>query len=99
MALRESQLEREFVTSVHARGGLARKFVSPNRRGVPDQIIVWPGGHIHFVELKAELGKLTKLQQREQQRLTDAECTVHTLYGKRGVERYLLGMAVEGLSA
>ena len=89
MALKESQLERKFVTLVHDRGGLARKFVSPNQRGVPDRIVVWPMGHVHFVELKTETGKLSKLQASEQKRLTERGCAVYTLYGLDDVHQYL----------
>lgn len=87
--LRESQLEKKFVGMVQNRGGLARKFVSPNQRGVPDRIIIWPGGEVHFVELKTRSGKLSKLQESEQNKLTERGCTVFTLYGMAGVEDYL----------
>ena len=69
--LRESQLEKKFVGLVQNRGGLARKFVSPNQRGVPDRIVVWPGGRVHFVELKTRNGKLSKLQISEQKKLME----------------------------
>lgn len=42
--------------------GLALKFVSPGFNGVPDRIILLPGGKIYFVETKAPGKKLRKLQ-------------------------------------
>lgn len=86
--LRESQLEKKFVGLVQARGGLARKFVSPNQRGVPDRIVIWPGV-IHFVELKAWNGKLSKLQISEQTKLEDRGCRVFNLYGLHDIEEYI----------
>ena len=64
----ESELERRFVEYVKAHGGIAYKWTSPGRRGVPDRIVVLPG-HILFVELKTETGQLTPWQVREHQRL------------------------------
>ena len=93
--LREAQLEKKFVNMVQRRGGLARKFVSPNQRGVPDRIVIWPGGEVHFVELKTHNGKLSKLQEFEQKKLAERGCTVFTLHGLTGVEGYL--DAVDGL--
>lgn len=86
---RESQVEKRFVGLVEERNGLARKFVSPNQRGVPDRIVIWPNGDVHFVELKTRSGKLTKLQKHEQKKLTDRKCTVITVYGDSGVDDYL----------
>lgn len=43
-------------------GGLALKFVSPGRAGVPDRIILMPKGKVKFVELKSKEGKESKLQ-------------------------------------
>jgi hypothetical protein len=85
----ESQVEKRLVGMVQARGGLARKFTSPNQRGVPDRIVIWPEGVVHFVELKRTYGKLTKLQQHEQTKLKNLGCQVFTLYGIGDVEEYV----------
>lgn len=53
MTVRESQVEKYLAREVAQRGGLCWKFTSPNLRGVPDRIVVMPGGDVHFVELKA----------------------------------------------
>lgn len=42
--LRESSIERKLVTEVKKRGGLAVKFVSPGFDGVPDRLVLFPGG-------------------------------------------------------
>ncbi|BGI52477.1 MAG: VRR-NUC domain-containing protein [Candidatus Hamiltonella defensa (Ceratovacuna japonica)] len=93
LSQKESQLEKKFVAMVQSRGGLARKFVSPNQRGVPDRIVVWPKGHIHFVELKTHNGKLGKLQISEQKKLTERGCTVFNLYGLHDIEQYITNVA------
>jgi hypothetical protein len=59
----EVDIERYFCRQVKARGGYAFKWVSPGQRGVPDRIVLLPGGKVWFVELKAPGGRLSALQQ------------------------------------
>ncbi|RTE49624.1 VRR-NUC domain-containing protein [Actinobaculum sp. 352] len=51
--MRERDLESQLVTAVKNAGGIAPKWTSPGLDGVPDRIILLPGGLIAFVELKA----------------------------------------------
>ena len=61
--MRESVVEKKFVTEVKKRGGLAAKFVSPGLNGVPDRLVLFPGGRMAFVELKAPGKTMRPLQQ------------------------------------
>lgn len=45
------------------------KFVSPGMSGVPDRIVLFPGGHIAFVELKAPGKHMRPLQLRRKRQL------------------------------
>ena len=67
----EKLIERKLVDGVKARGGLCVKFYSAYQRGVPDRIILMPGGRIYFVELKSTGKKPTKLQEIFLQKLRD----------------------------
>jgi hypothetical protein len=58
-------------TKAKMAGGLAIKWVSPGFAGVPDRILIMPGGRIVFVELKAPGKKPTPLQARIIQMLVD----------------------------
>lgn len=60
--MRERQIEQTLVTAVRKRHGLCPKWISPGWDGVPDRIILLPGGHIAFAELKAP-GKTLRTQQ------------------------------------
>ena len=60
--MKESELERRFCGLVAQAGGKAYKFVSPGNSGVPDRIVVLPGGRIGFIELKQQGGQPRKLQ-------------------------------------
>ena len=51
--MRERTVEQALTRAVQAHGGLCWKFTSPGLAGVPDRIIVLPGGHVGFVEVKA----------------------------------------------
>lgn len=87
--MRESELEARLVRGVKALGGVAYKFVSPGNVGVPDRLVVLPGGVVAFVELKAEGGRLSPMQGRQISRLRGLGADVTVVRGAKGVERYL----------
>lgn len=68
--MRESVVERKLTTEVKKRGGLAVKFVSPGFDGVPDRLVLFPGGRLAFVELKAPGKKMRPLQAKRAKQLT-----------------------------
>ena len=51
--MREKQVEQKLVRAVKSRGGICPKFVSPGFDGMPDRIVLLPGRHFGFVEVKA----------------------------------------------
>lgn len=77
--MREKELEEKFRDEVKLAGGRAYKFISPGNSGVPDRLVVLPGGRIGFVELK-QRGKVpTKLQERQIDLLQGLGCCVAVL--------------------
>lgn len=50
--MREKTVEAALRKAVEDEGGLCLKWVCPGHTGVPDRIILFPGGVIAFVELK-----------------------------------------------
>lgn len=68
----EKDLEYKFRLAVKRAGGKAYKFVSPGNSGVPDRLVILPGGKAGFVELKQEGKKPTGLQRKQ----------IHDLLGK-----------------
>ncbi len=85
----EAAVERKLVEGVRKKGGWALKFVSPGTAGVPDRIVLMPGGFIIFVELKTDTGKLTKLQEITHLRLAGLGFPVRVVYGSEGVLAFL----------
>ena len=61
----ESEIERKLTDKVKGLGCGVRclKFVSPGFTGVPDRIILLPGAHVIFVELKQPGKKERKRQE------------------------------------
>lgn len=59
----EKEIEAQLVRLVKKHDGLCLKWVCPGWSGVPDRIILLPGGRVIFAELKRPKGgRLSKLQ-------------------------------------
>lgn len=59
----EKDIEQKLTTMVNKHGGLCLKWVCPGWSGVPDRIILLPGGRVIFVETKRPKGgKIAKMQ-------------------------------------
>ena len=61
--MREKEIEAQLVRAVKRMGGVCPKWVSPGLDGLPDRIILLPGGRIAFAELKAPGKKPRPLQE------------------------------------
>lgn len=66
-SMQESKVEQFFVDAVKKAGGLALKFTSQSMNGVPDRLVLLPGGKAAFVELKAP-GKQMRPQQKKRRK-------------------------------
>lgn len=62
--MRERDIEKSYRKKIEAVGGLCLKFVSPGFSGVPDRLVILPGGEIYMVEFKSPTGRLTVRQIR-----------------------------------
>lgn len=59
----EKAVEAYLRQRVKAAGGIALKLVCPGWTGVPDRLIVLPGGRVYFAETK-DFGKKPRLKQQ-----------------------------------
>ena len=58
----EKKLETKCRLHVEKRGGKLLKFVSPGNKGVPDRILLMPGGYAVYLEFKRPGGRKQPLQ-------------------------------------
>lgn len=64
MTTLEKEIEAKLVNVVRRRGGLCLKWVCPGWAGVPDRMVLLPGGRVVFVELKRPKGGVVSSRQR-----------------------------------
>lgn len=65
----ETRIEKRLRNKIKKQGGLALKLTSPGMAGMPDRLVLLPGGQIVFIELKAPGKKLRPLQRKRFQQL------------------------------
>lgn len=77
----EKEIERKLTAMIHRHGGLCLKWICPGWSGVPDRILLFPGGRVYFVELKRpEDSKVAPLQIWWRRRLESLGFTVWHIY-------------------
>lgn len=86
--MQERDIERKLKKRVEALGCMCLKFESPGFTGVPDRIILMPGGEAFFVELKAP-GKKERPRQEYVQKQFRALgfIVVSSVDGDEGIDR------------
>lgn len=87
--MREKTIEEYLRNRAKEFNGRAYKFVSPGNSGVPDRIVMFPGGMIAFVELKAPGKKFTPLQELQQRRIREMGFQVLILDSKSAVDDFI----------
>ena len=83
--MREKYIEQKLVTAVKAAGGIAPKFISPGLAGMPDRLVLLPGGKMAFVEVKAYGMKPRPLQIKRHETLRRLRFKVYVLDEQRQI--------------
>jgi hypothetical protein len=76
--MKETRVESTLRVEVKKRGGWAIKFL-PSVSGLPDRIILMPGGRIYFVETKSPTGTVAPHQTVVHNRLRALGFEVHVI--------------------
>lgn len=97
----EKDIERWLGNQLKKLGCIYMKFVSPGNDGVPDRIVILPGGSVIFVELKSTQGKLMANQRVQISRLRKHGAIVFVLTGKLDAKLFLddIERVIHGLSS
>lgn len=86
--MRESSVEAKLHRGVLLQGGLSFK-LAPTARGLPDRLVILPGGRIYLVELKQTQGRLRPDQRALHAKLAKRGVHVYTLNGPAEVDAWL----------
>lgn len=87
--MEESRLEHRLKREIKKRGGKALKFTSPGEAGMPDRLILLPGGRAVFVEMKAPRKALRSLQRKRAEELRAMGFSVYCLDSVAAIEKFI----------
>ena len=90
--MREVVIEQKLVTDVKKLGGICPKCVSPGFNGMPDRMILLPGGHFAFAEIKAPGEKPTPLQASRHRLLERLGFCVYVIDSREQIGEILNGI-------
>jgi hypothetical protein len=86
--MRESTVEAHLFAEVQKRGGWCLKLV-PTKAGIPDRMVLLPGGRMYLVELKQPKGKVSAIQLFRHQQLLKRGYPVAVLWTVPEVNAWL----------
>ena len=75
----EKEIENKFVKEINLMGGKAFKFSPVGYDGMPDRLVLIPGGRVAFVELKRPGQKPRMLQEMRHRMLRELGFKVYVL--------------------
>lgn len=90
----ERDVERHFVEKA-PNGAWAVKLNPIGLRGLPDRMLLLPGGTIIFVELKIPTGRLSRLQRVVHERLRKLGFRIEVLWSRDQVDQFYAGIIVQ----
>lgn len=86
MFLQEKFIERELVSRLKKVGVESIKFEVLGKRGMPDRIILIPGGRVVFAEVKSPGEKLRPLQEKRKRELENLGFKVYVIDSKTEID-------------
>ena len=85
----EKEIELQLVIAVKKMGGRAVKFISPGFDGMPDRLVLLPGGRCGFVEVKAPGKRMRALQRVRHEMLKALGFKAYVLDAKEQIEEII----------
>lgn len=87
--MNEKLIERKLSELVRTKGGIAIKLYSAYFTGLPDRLILMPGGRTYFVELKTTGKKPTARQKVVHGMLRELGFAVEVIDSQEGIEKFI----------
>lgn len=96
----EKNIENILRKAVEDEGGVCLKWTCPGHRGVPDRMILFPGGIIAFVELKRPGAKVKAggLQEWWRQRLVELGFPCYEISTVKQVQQLVFQLSTESFA-
>ena len=85
----EKLLEKKLKTEISKLDGLCIKLASPYFTGMPDRIILMPGGRSYFAELKSSGGRLSSRQKLVHELLEKLGHAVVVIDSHKGLDDFI----------
>ena len=100
MSTLEHEVESRLVARVRSLGGLCVKFIPDAMTGMPDRLVMLPGGLVYWVETKRPVGgKLSAVQRHRHRQLRALGQQVYVCWSAEDVDRLAAAWAQAGASA
>lgn len=96
----EKSIENVLRKAVEDEGGVCLKWTCPGHRGVPDRMILFPGGIIAFVELKRPGAKVKAggLQEWWRQRLVEFGFRCYEISTVKQIQQLVFQLSTESFA-
>lgn len=85
----EKTLEQRLRREIEHRGGMAVKLTSQHHRGLPDRLVLMPGGLAYFVEMKSSGKKPTALQEHTHSLISGLDFVVAVVDSRESLDVFL----------
>jgi hypothetical protein len=95
MTMLESALEARLRKLVRLRLGGALYKLAPTVKGMPDRMVLLPGGRIYLVELKTSTGRVSDIQRAWHDRAASLGTHVVVLSGLDQIDRWVGARSAE----
>ena len=83
---RERDVESYLVSRINELGLPCMKFIPDGKVGMPDRLVLLPGGRVLWVELKTRGGHLEEIQKLQHKRLEQIGHKVRVVWSKEAAD-------------
>ena len=94
----EKKIEKLLCTKVKKHGGITYKLLGLVN-GLPDRIVILPGGDVWFVELKTKTNRCSRIQEYRIKELQEHGANVRVIHGCEEVVNFVKEVLSDGIQA